>query len=165
MEEIWKDIEGYEGLYQVSNLGRIKRLKGVGCRKERVLKSSPVKGYSSVALWSYCKFKAISIHRAVALAFIPNPDNKEEVNHIDGIKTNNRVDNLEWNTRKENIKHAIDNKLYKTTPVIDLLTSQIYESIKLASIYYNVQETHLAMMLRGERPNRTNLQYYNPTKQ
>ena len=124
MEEIWKDIKGYEGLYQVSNLGRISSNTGYIKRKDgrlffkegRILKNtSSGVGYYQVKL---CK-DAIKInirnHRAVAEAFIPNPENKPEVNHIDGNKQNNRVDNLEWCSYNENLKHAYNNKLRQVT--------------------------------------------------
>lgn len=110
VREIWKDVQGYEGQYQVSNLGRVKSLK----RKlnsgrtvsEKILNSSNKKktqdGYLMVALAG----KTFRINRLVATAFIPNPDNKLVVNHIDGNKENNKADNLEWATISENMLHA-----------------------------------------------------------
>ena len=98
MKEIWKDIKGYEGLYQVSNLGRVKRVT-----TGRVLKQFPNKqGYLLVSLCKTGKQKSFAIHRLVAQAFILKPENKPEVNHIDEDKTNNMVSNLEWCTRVEN---------------------------------------------------------------
>lgn len=106
MKEVWKDIEEYEGLYQVSNLGRVKRVT-----TERILKGCrDSKGYLQVNL---CKQGCVSkklIHRLAAQTFIPNSENKVEVNHIDENKTNNRVDNLEWSTRKENCNHGTRNE-------------------------------------------------------
>jgi len=162
MEEIWKDIEGYEGIYQVSSLGRVKRLKGVRCKEDRFIKYYLNKGYCFIFLWKNNKYKAEPIHRLVALAFVPNENNKPQVNHIDGVKINNCVKNLEWNTRSENIKHAYDTGLNKTTKVIDSITGVIYDSIRKASFHFPFPENHLAKMLRGERPNRTNLEYYKP---
>lgn len=165
MEEIWKDIEGYEGIYQVSSIGRVKRLKGVYCKEDRFIKYYLNKGYRFIFLWKNNKYKAAPIHRLVALAFIPNENNKPQVNHIDGVKANNCVENLEWNTHSENMRHAFDNGLNKTTKVIDALTGVTYNSIRIASRFYSFTETHIASMLRGERPNRTNLEYYKPNKQ
>lgn len=111
-EEIWKDIEGYEGLYQVSNLGRVKRMrfinKNTNIEKERI-KSQKIRkdGYLEVALYKNGKGKYIQVHRLVAKSFIPNPKKLPQVNHIDGNKENNCVDNLEWVTNKENVTHAI----------------------------------------------------------
>lgn len=108
MEEIWKDIENYEGLYQVSNLGRVKSLPNVAHKNEIILKPSITNGYYSVALNKFGKQKRIYIHRLVAEAFIPNPDNLPQVGHKDennfktGDGCNNCVDNLEWCTQEEN---------------------------------------------------------------
>ena len=103
MEEIWKDISGYEGLYQISNLGNVKSLNYSRTGKERILKPGTDKdGYLLVTLYKNRNKRPFKIHRLVAKAFIPNPDNKSDVNHKDENKTNNCVDNLEWMTRMEN---------------------------------------------------------------
>ena len=95
--EIWKDIEGYEGLYQVSNLGRVKSLKVSKIKSERIRKSyQQSSGYISIVLCKNGKVTNHKIHRLVANAFIDNPDNLPEINHKDEDKTNNCVDNLEW---------------------------------------------------------------------
>lgn len=104
MEEIWKDVKGYEGRYKVSNLGNVKSLIG---RKERVLRPlNQSKGYYKVILYNKGNRENRCIHRLVAESFISNPENKIDVNHKDGNKHNNNVSNLEWNTRSENMKHA-----------------------------------------------------------
>lgn len=122
MVEIWKDIENFEGMYQVSNLGRIKSLARVktlinGNRltiNEKVLQGHiDTKGYIQVELRKDGKRNISCVHRLVASAFIENPESKEQVNHIDGNKTNNRVENLEWVTCEENIHHAWNNGLNK----------------------------------------------------
>ena len=98
--EIWRDVVGYEGLYEVSNLGRIRR--GERIKKPHVDHG----GYLTVWLSEHSKMKCLKVHRIVALAFIPNHESKRTVNHIDGNKQNNCVDNLEWATHSENISHA-----------------------------------------------------------
>lgn len=115
MEEIWKDIKGYEELYQVSNLGRVKSLSRFAYNhftKERIM--TPIitkKGYLQIRIRANCKAKGFKIHRLVAEAFIPNPNGLPQVNHIDGNKQNNCVDNLEWCTCKENMQHAVTHGL------------------------------------------------------
>lgn len=108
-KEIWKDIENYRGIYQVSNLGRVKSLVRKRVLKERIFKlTSITNGYIGVCLHKNgIKIKRELVHRLVAKAFIPNPEDKPQVNHIDGVKTNNNLSNLEWNTRYENVQHAI----------------------------------------------------------
>ena len=101
MKEIWKDIEGYEGKYQVSNMGRVKTLNYRNSGKEQILHSNPTGGYCIVGLCK-TKRKTYYIHRLVAAAFVPNPENKPEVNHINHNKRDNRASNLEWVTQYEN---------------------------------------------------------------
>ena len=120
MKEVWKDVPDYEGLYQVSNFGMVKRLQrkipyGYGMRNipEKVLKNNVNEcGYLYVRLHKGAKSKNHKIHRLVAQAFIENPEHKRCVNHKDGNKQNNFVENLEWATHSENMKHAADNKLW-----------------------------------------------------
>lgn len=105
--EIWKPIPDYED-YQISTFGRVKSFKR-GAQK--ILKPMIGRGYLRIALTKNGKTKIFSVHRLVTLAFIPNPQNKPQINHIDGCKLNNFVDNLEWMTASENTKHAHDNGL------------------------------------------------------
>lgn len=126
-DEVWKDIEGYEGLYQVSTCGNIKSLPkvrrngtGTYIQKERLLKPSNTStGYKKVELCKDGKRKSFKVHRLVAIAFIPNPDNKPEVNHIDGNKINNNIDNLEWVTSSENSVHAYETGLNSNKKDLD----------------------------------------------
>lgn len=115
MEE-WRDIKGYEGIYQVSNLGRVRSLDRFVRTHERFggtrlvkgkIKSLPLLvGYPTVNLDKDYKHKVEYVHRLVAEAFIPNPENKPEVNHKDANKTNNNAENLEWVTHLENVQHS-----------------------------------------------------------
>ena len=107
--EIWKDILGYEGLYQVSNMGRVRGLpRSHGRTKKPLIKSQRVKkdGYLRVTLCKENIKTTITTHRVVASAFIENIENKKQVNHIDGDKKNNKAENLEWATSFENMSHA-----------------------------------------------------------
>ena len=114
MQEIWKDIPDYEGLYQISNLGNVKSLSFGNLNSEKLLKSSPTNcGYYKVQLYKNHHAKMHYVHRLVASSFIPNPNNKPQINHIDGDKSNNRALNLEWVSAKENTKHATNIGLRK----------------------------------------------------
>ena len=115
--EIWKDVPGYEGLYKVSTFGNVKRYKktwksgknrtAITTIQEKVITGSVVKGYRIIGLWKCNKVKNYGVHRIVANAFIPNPENKPQIDHIDGNPLNNRVDNLRWVTGKENVNNPI----------------------------------------------------------
>ena len=114
MKEVWKDIKGYEGLYQVSNLGNIKSLSrttqgkkyGIHKLKEKILRPSECNKYYQVFLRKNNKSRVHYVHRLVGEAFIDNPNNYTDINHRDGNTHNNNVQNLEWCTRSENIKHS-----------------------------------------------------------
>ena len=110
--EIWKDIIGYNGLYQVSNFGRVKSLSRRTSDgrniKEKIISTKNSKGwYLTFKAANDRVYKTLSIHKLVAVHFIPNIKNKPEINHIDGNKQNNFVENLEWVTPSENMEHAV----------------------------------------------------------
>lgn len=135
-EEIWKPIVGYEGFYEVSNKGRVRSLKrkvsnghGFYIKEGRVLAmSKTTTGYWKVELKkSGEKRRSMKVHRLVAFAFIPNPENKPNINHIDGNPLNNEVENLEWCTQKENLLHATRNGLIK---MVDNFTENRYEILR-----------------------------------
>ncbi|NCD07360.1 MAG: endonuclease [Spirochaetia bacterium] len=151
MKEIWKDIKGYEGLYQISNLGNVKSLsrtiinyRGSYTSKEIIMKTYFLGGYKRIGLLNNKIVKRILIHRLVAEAFIPNPKNKRDINHINGIKSDNRVENLEWNTRSENVKHAynigLNPKLYgKNNKHSKIVLQYSLENIFIKK-YYSITE-------------------------
>lgn len=154
--EIWKDIKGYEGLYQASNLGRVKsfhtNFNSKGYLKPRLSKD----GYYSVTLYKNGKSKQFKVHRLVAEAFVPNSDNLPQVNHKDENKLNNNVDNLEWCTAKYNINYGegakirmkkIKSKLSKPVHCID--TDEIYESAIEAERQTGIQ--HISEVCSGKR--------------
>ena len=107
VKEKWK-ISPDDPHYAVSDLGRIKLVSNDKIITQHINQSG------------YCTYRGTLAHRSIAKSFIPNPGNKETVNHIDGNKRNNRVTNLEWNTRKENTNHAVDNGLFSTNIKIEL---------------------------------------------
>lgn len=107
MKEIWKDIPGYEGLYQISNLGKVYSKK----RNKLLVIVKNDKGYCYVQLYKNGKSNLFRLHRIVAKTFIPNPKNLPEVNHLDGNKENNCVNNLEWCTHIDNMRHGFKNNL------------------------------------------------------
>lgn len=155
--EVWKDIPWYEWLYQASTLGRIKSFH----RKWRIMKWwNSTSWYRLVNLSKWITQSTIDIHRLVAIAFIPNTENKREVNHINWIKYDNRVENLEWCTRSENLYHCykqwlrtppmkwkfwkyhhLSRKIIQYTKEWKLI--RYWDSIKMASDSLNIPESSI----------------------
>ena len=153
--EEWRDIKGYESLYQVSDFGRVKSLKGYH-RKEHILKArNNLYGYLTVGLSKKNKSKRYKIHRLVAETFIPNLDNLPQVNHKDGNKLNNNVDNLEWCNRSYNMKHAYNNNLLKCRPVnqYDMNGNFIkkWKGSEYAMIELGIWNVNIVNCCRGKR--------------
>jgi len=184
MKEFWKDIPGYSGLYQASNLGRIRRISQEQWRKTP---RTPQYRYINGSTSSKCsmgKYKLIwlsngkrqSLHRLIAKTFIPNPQNKPQINHKDGNPQNNHIDNLEWVTNSENILHACHilgyrqsietrkkraRKLHKK--IIDHTNNKIYNSIKEYAIIKNLRYNTVVRKLNNYCKNDLNIQFYNET--
>lgn len=112
MEEIWKSISEYEGMYDVSNLGRIRSHKYINSPRTMANKKDP-NGYESIVLCKYGTRNQQRIHRLVAFEFLPNPNNYPVVNHKNGIRNDNRAENLEWCTQSQNLIHSRDVLGYK----------------------------------------------------
>lgn len=141
---IWKDVVGYEGLYEVSNTGSVRthsnkttytKRHGVRHWKQRVLKDKTPNGRDvRVSLWKDGKHKDYLVHRLVAEAFIPRVESKNFINHIDGNPRNNNVSNLEWCDHTENNNHAFDNDLIQTNKKVILVSIETGEPILFRSL-------------------------------
>ena len=164
--EQWLPIKGYEGHYAVSNLGRVKSLERdlpharLGKRhiQEKILKSNLTGEHGYLALFLHSGHgnqKIHRVHRLVAEHFIPNPDGKAFVNHIDGNRLNNRADNLEWTTPKENTDHAWRTGLCETVgqtlakPVQNINTGEIFPSARAAALAYGRSGNAVCECLAG----------------
>lgn len=151
MIEIWKDIEGYNGIYQISNLGRVKSLGNTKNKKDKIIK--PVKnnkGYLRVTLHKSNVITRMYVHRLVAIAFIPNINNYPQINHIDENKLNNCVDNLEWCTNKYNCNYGTKNKTI-SKKVVCVETGKIYNSIREIERNLCISHTCISDCCNGKR--------------
>lgn len=174
MQEIWKSVKGYEGLYEVSNLGRVKSLDritkytkyygdtavdAVHHFKGRILRPGINGGYQSVILTKDSVSRDHLVHRLVALAFVDNDDieHKTQVDHIDNDRCNNCADNLCWVTPKENQKRAIQRGThttcnpYRTKKIIDEDTGKIFDSMSDAENFYNIPKGRISGAIRSNQ--------------
>lgn len=161
--EVWKDIQGYEGLYQVSNFGRVKSLgrykkspllkSGYFWASEKFLKlSKRVDGYLNVRLSKNGKCKNFKVHRLVAIAFIPNSKNLPQIDHIDADKTNNNVNNLRWCTCKENINNPLTIAVHSIANIGKKLSEETKEKISARLSGRKLSE-ETREKIRKNRPN------------
>lgn len=155
MTEIWKPIDGYEGLYEVSNCGRVKSLCATRWHKIKMRKPVPDKdGYLTVLLKRDGKYRCFKIHRLVATAFIPNTHHYPAVNHKDEDRQNNRVDNLEWCTAKyNNTYNHKERKCFKAVVQIDengMIVGR-YQSVGSAAAAAGVNPASISGVLSGRR--------------
>lgn len=156
--EQWKDVVGYEGLYKVSDLGRIKSFyKKIAV----ILKSKKDKyGYLTLSLCKKKQKKSFTIHRLAAIAFIPNTEKKPQVNHKKGVKTHNNIKNLEWCNQSENQIHAVENNLQpigekhsnsilKNIDVLNIRKLKGIKTIKEIALEFNVGSATIRDIFRG----------------
>lgn len=159
MVQLWKDIKGYEGLYQISNLGYVKALRYGNQKKsnkEKIMKASPDGyGYLQLGLTKDKKTTMYKIHRLVAEAFIPNENNLPQINHKDENKVNNKVDNLEWCTLEYNINYGSRTEKYrKKIKQYDLSGNliKIWNSITDIEKELKIPHSHIVECCKGKRP-------------
>lgn len=157
--EVWKDVLGYEGRYQVSDLGNVKSLNYKRTGQEKLLKPVPTaNGYFGVNLRGVASCKKLAnIHRLVGEAFVPNPHNKPQINHINGNKGDNRAENLEWCTASENQNHSVATGLRHTRKVVqfDKSGSFVKEWPSLKSAANAVGCEHMAIVRCCQRKTKT----------
>ena len=149
MREEWRPVVGYEGLYEVSNMGNVKSLNYRGTGKEGILKPyDDGHGYLKVMLSKEGKDKQYRINRLVAQAFIENPDNLPEVNHKDKVRTNNCVDNLEWCTTQYNVEYSKAKAVIGINKVSGLILE--FSSLNEASRQLDISPGNICSCLKGK---------------
>ena len=150
MQEIWRDVPGYEGLYQVSDRGRVQNAK-----RGRVLKPHiNVNGYLQTTLSKNNKREYPLVHRLVAAAFISNPEGKPQINHKNGIKADNRAENLEWCTMSENLFHRhqiLKQPGGRSKPVLCTDTGEVYPSAKAAASALGVSHKGIILICNNKQ--------------
>lgn len=148
--EFWKDIKGYEGLYQVSNVGQVRSLPRYGMKGKILKPALTHDGYLRVCLCKENKKKNFSVHRLVAAAFLPNEEELPEVDHINNDKTDNRVANLQWISSVENYRKK-QSGIGIPKRVICVETGEIYESAAAAARVFNRKPSTMWQHLSGRR--------------
>lgn len=138
--EIWKPIKGFEGLYEISNLGRVKTLPRAKVKGGILKPSTNVWGYLNCILWKNGIHKSFPVHRLVADAFIPNPEGKPIINHIDCNRKNNCVENLEWCSQKENIRHSVNLGHYENVGATRKAVNQFDLEGNFLEVYKSISE-------------------------
>jgi hypothetical protein len=170
--EIFKDVKGYEGLYKACSNGDVISLHR---KVPFILSAAEDKGYLKIVLCKDKNRRTIRVHRVIAETFIHNPENKPEVNHINGNKLDNSINNLEWCTRLENARHALNNGLYgkivmtdkhktilkekNSKTVVCTFTGTEWSSASEAADYFGIAKSTMIHYLLGTRKNKTNLIY------
>ena len=163
LDKNWIPIIGYEGLYEINPNGKVRSLHKRNYQKELTPKLDRA-GYLSFTLCKNGTPRTKLGHRLVAEAFILNPENKAEVNHMNGIRTDNSVENLEWVTHSENMQHAYRTRLAKSSAkkckkIMDARTGKLFDSIRIAADFFNLNYNSVRNMLSGVNRNTTCLQY------
>jgi hypothetical protein len=150
-----KDIEGFEGLYQITTLERVWSIR----RKKFMTYFKEKKGYMTVSLNKDGKQYYLRLHRLIAKAFIPNPENKPQINHLNGNKGDNRISNLEWCTARENIQHACNtglNKVFKIHTDLKHIICRAYQTgeytQKWLAEMFNISQPGICYIIRTYTP-------------
>ena len=161
---IWKDVEGFEGLYRVSNEGVLISTPQLGVKGRVKKRSKMSNGYEKYYLYKNGKETQMSVHRLLAKHFIPNPENKPYINHIDGNPLNNALDNLEWVTHSENVQHAVRTGLFnnkgenhplskltdrEVLEIRDLYKHRIFKQWEIGEIY-GVGRSNIGFIVRNK---------------